>query len=291
MALVTLESATLTNIGNAIRSKLGKGDLYLPSEMADKILAMSPPKPGFSGWGDEEGTADVAWWAGLKAWIATASEEDLKACVGKTKMMAMSSPFLGTTDHLVRCIGYNCNRDRLDPTRNTLTFQTVDCMAQAIAFRSGTSYNNAWSSSDVKSKLEEYVACTGLADQMCKCTLNTGKTASGSQQNSETYINTVQVFLPSDCEMGFKPGHTGSDEQGYSASYSEFDMYNTEKIPYQYYSTPESRQKNLSGNPRIWWERSPHYNLSNNACEVNANGQPTCFQVTISAGIAPCFVI
>jgi hypothetical protein len=50
------------------------------------------------------------------------SETELKACLGKTKSVTLSSEFLGTTTHLVRCIGYNCDREINNTNINTLTF-------------------------------------------------------------------------------------------------------------------------------------------------------------------------
>lgn len=74
-------------------------------------------------WGineDKEGDAD--WWAELKTNVENMSEIELKACVGKTKSVTLTEEVLGTTTHLVRCIGYNCDRDMNNVEKNTLTF-------------------------------------------------------------------------------------------------------------------------------------------------------------------------
>ena len=144
MGLAFLNDYELTNIGNAIREKRSETDLYLPQEMPEKILGISTA-PAFD-WGSEDDLGDSAWWEALKAWIPYASTDELDNCVGKTKLVQLTSAVLGTTLHYVRCIGYNRDRDNKDPERNTLTFQTKNCLSQYAAFDT-SGYVNSWYSS------------------------------------------------------------------------------------------------------------------------------------------------
>ena len=104
-------------------------------------------------WGSETATGDAAWWAGLKSWVAGASISELSACVGKTKSVTLTSAVQGTTTHLVRCVGYNCDRDKSNISANTLTFHTKNCLADTTVFSSS---NGIWTDSKVRSLCTNY---------------------------------------------------------------------------------------------------------------------------------------
>jgi len=55
--------------------------------------------------GTDGGTADAAWFAELKSYLASSAPQS--SWVGKTKSVTLSSAVLGTTTHLVRVIGIN----------------------------------------------------------------------------------------------------------------------------------------------------------------------------------------
>jgi hypothetical protein len=106
-------------------------------------------------WGDEtaSGAGDATWWSTLKSKVATMTTDELKACVGKTKSVTLSTAVLGTTTHLVRCIGYNLDRDVNNTSKNTLTFQTANALATTTVFGSSNAY---WASSTAKTQCANY---------------------------------------------------------------------------------------------------------------------------------------
>lgn len=243
-------------------------------------------------WGSETATGDAAWWAGLKNWIAGASTSELSACVGKTKSVTLTSAVQGTTTHLVRCVGYNCDHDKNNTTANTLTFHTANTLANNLMFNNSSS-DMRWATAYIRTTTcaAYYNAFPGKAS-IVTTSQGTCNTTNGSQAGTPTY-NDEQVFLPSDCQMGFLKGADYSNGKGYSASYDEFDQYNTSKTPYQYYTSNSSRIKNQgdSGSAYYYWERSLDYVNTNNACFVYDDGKPTNNGYNYSYGFAPAFVI
>ncbi len=240
-------------------------------------------------WGSETGTADATWWSGLKSWIATASTSELSACVGKTKSVTLTTAVLGTTTHLVRCIGYNCNRDKNAPTRNTLTFETANTLATATVF--GTS-NGKWTGSTVRQQcINYYNAFPGKAS-VATVSIGTATTTNSSQNGTPTYTDET-VFLASDAEHGFPAGHDYNSGKGYSASYNEFDKQNTSKTPYQYCTSNANRIKKQgdNGSAYYYWERSLRYDDEDRACYVYYDGKPYNYTYRSSFGLAPAFVI
>ena len=241
-------------------------------------------------WGSETATGDAAWWAGLKSWIANASSSELSACVGKTKSVTLTSAVQGTTTHLVRCVGYNCDHDKNNTSKNTLTFHTANCLANTTVFGSSNAY---WNGSTVRSLcISYYNAFPGKAS-VATVSKGTATTTNSSQAATPTYMDET-VFLPSDCEMGFPAGHDYSNGKGYAASYSEFCQYNTSKTPYQYYTSNSSRIKyngDSGSSAQYYWERSLYYDYTNSACGVRNVGKPDRDGYNNSYGFAPAFVI
>ena len=241
-------------------------------------------------WGSETATGDAAWWAGLKNWIAGASTSELAACVGKTKSVTLTSAVQGTTTHLVRCIGYNCDRDKSNTSRNTLTFHTKNCLANTTVF--GNS-NGLWNGSTVRTLCTNYYNAFPGKVSVVTVSKGTATTTNSSQAATPTYQDET-VFLPSDCEMGFPKGASYSNGKGYAASYNEFCQQNTSKTAYQYYTSNNSRIKyygDSGTSAAYYWERSLYYNTANFACRVNGDGQPGSFNCDNSIGFAPAFVI
>ena len=241
-------------------------------------------------WGSETTTGDAAWWAGLKNWIAGASTNELAACVGKTKSVTLTSAVQGTTTHLVRCIGYNCDRDKSNISRNTLTFHTKNCLANTTVF--GNS-NGFWNGSTVRSLCTSYYNAFPGKASVVTVSKGTATTTNSSQAATPTYQDET-VFLPSDCEMGFSKGADYSNGKGYAASYDEFCQQNTSKTAYQYYTSNNSRIKyanDSSSSAQYYWERSLSYNNTNFACIVDNDGKPNRNYYNYSFGFAPAFVI
>ena len=241
-------------------------------------------------WGSETTTGDAAWWAGLKNWIAGASTSELAACVGKTKSVTLTSAVQGTTTHLVRCIGYNCDRDKSNTSRNTLTFHTKNCLANTTVF--GNS-NGFWNGSTVRSLCTSYYNAFPGKASVVTVSKGTATTTNSSQAATPTYQDET-VFLPSDCEMGFPKGADYSNGKGYAASYDEFCQQNTSKTAYQYYTSNSSRIKyygDSGTSAAYYWERSLLYNGTNLACYVHNDGKPSGSGYNYGYGFAPAFVI
>ena len=241
-------------------------------------------------WGSETATGDAAWWAGLKNWIASASTSELAACVGKTKSVTLTSAVQGTTSHLVRCIGYNCDHDKSNTSKNTLTFHTKNCLATNTVFGSS---NALWTGSTVRSLCTSYYNAFPGKASVATVSKGTATTTNSSQAATPTYQDET-VFLPSDCEMGFPAGKDYNNGKGYAASYDEYCQYNTSKTAYQYYTSNNSRIKyngDSGSSAQYYWERSLSYDSANIACGVHSDGKPGSRAYDYSRGFAPAFVI
>lgn len=291
--ILSLNGNTLTIKGNGstpvsattITIKVATGTNH--TAPSNKTITVSAE---YWSWGSETATGDAAWWAGLKNWIAGASTSELAACVGKTKSVTLTSAVQGTTTHLVRCIGYNCDRDKSNTSRNTLTFHTKNCLADTTAFGS---INGRWDSSIVRSLCTSYYnAFPGKASIV---TVSKGTaTKTSANQDAMSIYRDETVFLPSDCEMGFPKGASYSSGKGYAASYDEFCQQNTSKTAYQYYTSNNSRIKyygDSGTSAAYYWERSLYYDSTNSACFVNYDGEPSYGNYGYSSGFAPAFAI
>lgn len=290
---LSLSGNTLTIKGNGstpvsattITIKVAAGTNY--TAPSNKTITVSAE---YWSWGSETATGDAAWWAGLKNWIASASTSELAACVGKTKSVTLTSAVQGTTTHLVRCIGYNCDRDKSNTSRNTLTFHTKNCLANTTVF--GNS-NGLWNGSTVRSLCTSYYNAFPGKASVVTVSKGTATTTNSSQAATPTYQDET-VFLPSDCEMGFPKGADYSNGKGYAASYNEFCQQNTSKTAYQYYTSNNSRIKyygDSGTSAAYYWERSLYYNYTDLACIVNGGGKPSNGSYRNSYGFAPAFVI
>lgn len=243
-------------------------------------------------WGSETEDADADWWSGLKEWIGQASTAELQSCIGKTKSVTLNTSVLDTTTHLVRCIGYNCNRDKNNINKNTLTFETANILNSLITF--GISSGTKWTASNARQQcINYYNAFPGKAS-ICTVSIGTAVTMNEFQNSTPIYTDET-VFLASDAEHGFSKGHDQYNGKGFALSYDEFDQYNASKTPYQYCSSNANRikKKGDNGTAQYYWERSYPYNSGNGGCLVNDNGQPTYNGNANSygAGLAPAFVI
>ena len=291
---LSLSSNTLTIKGDGstpvsittITIKVAAGTNY--TAPSDKTITVSAEYQYWS-WGSETATGDATWWANLKNWIAGASTSELAACVGKTKSVTLTSAVQGTTTHLVRCVGYNCDRDKSNTSRNTLTFHTKNCLANTTVF--GNS-NGFWNGSTVRSLCTSYYNAFPGKASVVTVSKGTATTTNSSQSATPTYQDEI-VFLPSDCEMGFSKGADYSNDKGHAASYDEFCQQNTSKTAYQYYTSDNSRIKYVndsSTSKQPYWERSLDYQYTYNACCVD-DGKPIKFYYSSSNGFAPAFVI
>lgn len=252
--------------------------------------------------------ADATWWAGLSNYLAgNPSDAELAGYVGKTKTITLTSAIQGTTSHLVVCIGYNCDRDKNNTTRKTLTWQTLNTLATNTYFNgtgkapySSTETTNAstdantmvWRYSYIRNTLcKNYYNALPFKASVKTVSKGTCTVLNSSQAGSPTYTD-EQVFLPSDCEMGFSAGYNYQNGKGYSASYNEWCEHGS-KAAYQYYNSNTRRIKKTgdSGSAYYYWERSLRYDNANYACIVYSDGKPNGGRYSRSIGFAPAFVI
>ena len=284
---LTIKGDGSTPVSTTITIKVAAGTNY--TAPSNKTITVSAEYQYWS-WGSETATGDAAWWAGLKNWIAGASISELSACVGKTKSVTLTSEVQGTTTHLVRCVGYNCDRDKNNISANTLTFHTKNCLANTTVFSSS---NSKWTGSTVRSLcINYYNAFPGKAS-IVTVSKGTATTTNSSQSATPTYQDET-VFLPSDCEMGFPKGADYTNGKGFAASYDEFCQQNISKTAYQYYISDNSRIKysdDSSSSDCSYWERSLFHNGTYLTCIVFNDGKPNTSSYQRSGGFAPAFVI
>ena len=282
--------STSVSVTTTITIKVAAGTNY--TAPSNKTITVSAE---YWSWGSETATGDAVWWAGLKNWITNASTNELAACVGKTKSVTLTSAVQGTTTHLVRCIGYNCDRDKSNTSRNTLTFHTKNCLANTTKFSNS---NTLWTDSTVRSLCANYYNAFPGKASIVTVSKGTATTTNSSQSATSTYQDET-VFLPSDCEMGFSKGADYSNGKGYAASYDEFCQQNTSKTAYQYYTSDNSRIKytnDSSSSTQYYWERSLYFDSTNfvsmyYACAVYFDGKPLNAGYNGNVGFAPAFVI
>lgn len=238
---------------------------------------------------DNGSTPTTAWWNGLSDSIQGLTDAQLQAMVGKELSVTLNSAVLGTTTHKVVCIGYNLDRDKSNTSRKTLTFQTLNCLAQTTVFGSS---NGKWTGSTVRTQCQNYYNALPFKSAVKTVSKGTCTEINSSQSGTPTYQDET-VFLPSDCEMGFIAGKSASAGKGYAASYDEFCQQNTSKTAYQYYTNNTRRIKKLgdSGSAQYYWERSLRYNNADYACLVIGDGTPGSYAYDYSGGFAPAFVI
>ena len=237
-------------------------------------------------WGSEDAIADASWFQGLKGWVASATNSELSACVGKCKKVTLSTSVLGTTTHYIRCIGYNLDRDINNTTRNTLTFQTKNMLNNLLPQFGTDSTRALWIGSMARSGCQSYYNAFPGKNYIATVSKGTSTACNGSRDNDVVYNNET-VFLPSEGEMGL---------DSFSPSNKEFCKQNTSNTPYQYYTDNNKRIKNLgdSGSEVYYWERSRCYNssISDGVCIVGSSGNANWNNWSNSSGgLAPALVI
>lgn len=272
---ITLSGTTLTIKGDGstaidsqvITVRVAQGTNY--TAPSNKTITV---KASYWEWGSETATADAAWFLGLHNYLAanTASTINSQGWVGKTKSVTLSSAVLGTTTHLIRCIGVNQDADK------TVTFQTANTLATATVFGSAAT----WSNSTAKTQCQNYYnAFPGKAYIL---TVSKG-TNTAYNSSSVAYTNET-VFLPSIHEMGLS---------SYSYAPTAGEYTNGKNASYSYYTSNTTRIKNQgdSGSAYYYWTRSRSTNDSSNVCRVYSDGSGGGSYYSSSRGLAPAFVI
>lgn len=240
-------------------------------------------------WGDETAIGDAEWWAGLKAWITGgASASDRSACVGKKKLVSLSTSVLGANAATMVCIGAD-----QDGT-GTLTFQTAGTLPTTTTF--GTSA--VWIGSTARTECKNfYNYCSAKASIK---TVRKGTCANPNDSRNGTPVyNDETVWLPSEREMGlnsYAPISTANSTTakaectyGYNANYN---YYTSNALRIKYLMNADG---SLASTNYYYWERSRFYNSSagkrDYVCRVGSDGSAVSSDYYASRGLAPAFVI
>lgn len=229
-------------------------------------------------------TADAAWFAGLKNYLASHTGASLtttsgSSIVGATKTVTLTTAVLGTTTHLIRVIGVDQDGS------NTVTWQTKNCLSQYTAFGSFA----VWIGSTARTLCQNYY--NYFPGKASIKTVSKGtSTNTGSRAGTATY-NDETVFLLSEREFGLDSYSPISTANSTTTNAECTYGYNAQ---YSYYSSNSARVMYLGDSSRSYgypWERSRRYNSSGSVCRVNYDGTAGSAYYDGGHGLAPAFVI
>lgn len=249
---------------------------------ANKTITVSAE---YWSWGADGGTADAAWFTGLKNYLASNSGSSIRtsnggSILGTTKSVTLSSAVLGTTTHLIRVIGVD------QDANNTVTFQTKNCLSQYTTFGS----NAVWIGSTARSLCQNYY--NAFPGKAAIKTIKKGTCPNYGDRNQNVTYNDETVFLLSEREFGLD---TYSPLSTANSTTSKAECTQGKNFAYSYYTSNATRIMYLGdtstssyGYP---WERSRRYNNSDYVCGVGDNGTATYAYYGRSRGLAPAFVI
>ena len=236
-------------------------------------------------WGSETATGDAAWWAGLKNWVANASSYERAACVGKKKLVSLSTAVLGANAATMICIGADQDGSK------TLTFQTAGLLPNTTVFGSDA----VWIGSTARAQCQNFYNYCSAKSSIKTVSKGTCPDCVSDQNGTATYNNET-VWIPSETEMGFNDMYSSLTKKNSTTSNSECTKgYNT---AYSYYTSNTTRAKytmnangSLTTNPNWYWERSRGCYASGRVCDVYNDGSANDNHYYNSSGLAPAFVI
>ena len=236
-------------------------------------------------WGSETATGDAAWWAGLKNWVANASSSERAACVGKKKLVSLSTAVLGANAATMICIGADQDGSK------TLTFQTAGLLPNTTVFGSDA----VWIGSTARAQCQNFYNYCSAKASIKTISKGTCPDCVSGQNGTATYNNET-VWIPSETEMGFDDMYSSLTKKNSTTSNSECTKgYN---VAYSYYTSNTTRVKytmnangSLTTNSGWYWERSRCYNSSTGVCGVNGGGSASAANYYYGIYLAPAFVI
>lgn len=236
-------------------------------------------------WGSETATGDASWWAGLKNWVANASSSERAACVGKKKLVSLSTAVLGANAATMICIGADQDGSK------TLTFQTAGLLPNTTVFGSDA----VWIGSTARAQCQNFYNYCSAKASIKMISKGTCPDCVSGQNGTATYNNET-VWIPSETEMGFDDMYSSLTKKNSTTSNSECTKgYNA---AYSYYTSNTTRVKytmnangSLTTNSGWYWERSRGYNYSNYVCGVYGGGYASGDYYDSNRYLAPAFVI
>lgn len=236
-------------------------------------------------WGSETATGDASWWAGLKNWVANASSSERGACVGKKKLVSLSTAVLGANAATMICIGADQDGSK------TLTFQTAGLLPNTTVFGSDA----VWIGSTARAQCQNFYNYCSAKASIKTISKGTCPDCISGQNGTATYNNET-VWIPSETEMGFDDMYSSLTKKNSTTSNSECTKgYNA---AYSYYTSNTTRVKytmnangSLTTNSGWYWERSRRYDGSNGVCGVGGDGSADRGGYYYYGYLAPAFVI
>ena len=235
-------------------------------------------------WGSETATGDASWWAGLKNWVANASSSERAACVGKKKLVSLSTAVLGANAATMICIGADQDGSK------TLTFQTAGLLPNTTVFGSDA----VWIGSTARAQCQNFYNYCSAKASIKTISKGTCPDCISGQNGTATYNNET-VWIPSETEMGFDDMYSSLTKKNSTTSNSECTKgYNA---AYSYYTSNTTRVKytmnangSLTTNSGWYWERSRAYSGSGYVCGVSGDGSASGYGYG-NGYLAPAFVI
>lgn len=224
----------------------------------------------YSLWGNDGMTVDAAWFEKLHNYLQSNAADT--SWIGDTKRVTLTSPVLGTTTHLIRCIDVNKDAPR------SVTFQTANMLNDYLS--DGFGPNTAWNTSYARNYCEQYY--NAFPGKAYIATLHKGTNT--SYDSSSIVYTSETVFIPSIHEMGlasyeYAPD-TGEYTQGVNSSYA-------------YYTSDSTRIKNKgdNGSANYYWTRSRSTRRTTSVCYIYRYGTGDNGYYNSSMGLAPALVI
>ncbi len=153
-----------------------------------------------------------------------------------------------------------------------------------------SNFNSTWIGSTIRDEqCKNYYNYFPAKSFICTVSLGTysGHAAGSEGQNAESAYTNENVFLLSSVEYGFSESET-------YGNFNEFDQHNLSKIPYQYFTSNNTRIKRImeGGGPVSYWTRSKTISTSGYLCYVTGQGKlNTISSEHKGTKMAPAFAI
>lgn len=239
-------------------------------------------------WGDETAIGDADWWAGLKTWVTTrASVDDRAACVGKKKLVSLSTAVLGANAATMVCIGADQDGD------NTLAFQTAGTLPNKTQYGA----TPIWIGSTIRNVCQNFYNVCSARESIKIVNKGTCLEQTTGRNGIATY-NEENVWVPSCTEWGLIPYSTSS-LIGYYSTVDNSECTKGYNDAYSYNNTSDNRRKKImnadgtfTNSSSYFWTRSRYYDNANRACSMSGSSVVSPPNLsTDEIYLAPAFVI
>ncbi len=205
---------------DGINISIGAKNCKRYSTPSEKIITISTNYASWS-WGDQTAVGDVFWWRDLYNWVQNSTVAERKACIGKTKKLALSKSVLGANTVVMLCIGADEDGD------NTLTFQTMNVLPRSFT----VSYSTAWLNSAQRTQCINFYNACQIQDYIK--TVKKGVAETGTRGNGTVIYNWETVWILSLRELNYDPAEASISASNSTQTKAEC-TYNF-NAPYTYY--------------------------------------------------------